>query len=173
MSREPGVVGYGHHPCVVLKDVSWQTYQALLRDLGNHRLDITVDPPPDLAIEVILRVRRGVDLVCIVCNEKALYCYAKLGIIKEMLKSMNINLSPQLVELIQQQIHSGEFETVDQTIEAALYLLDKRTKYNHWVEETRKEIDVAAAELDAGEGIRGEEAIAQLRDKLHNTKESF
>lgn len=23
--------------CVVLKDVSWQTYQALLRDLGNHR----------------------------------------------------------------------------------------------------------------------------------------
>jgi antitoxin ParD1/3/4 len=90
-----------------------------------------------------------------------------------MLKPMNINLSPQLVELIQQQIHSGEFETVDQTIEAALHLLDKRTKYTHWVEETRKEIDVAAAELDAGEGIRGEEAIAQLRDRLHNAKESF
>lgn len=86
---------------------------------------------------------------------------------------MNINLSPQLVELIQQQIHSGQFETVDQTIEAALHLLDKWTKYNHWVEETRREIDGAAAELDAGKGVKGEEAIAQLRDRLYNAKEPF
>jgi predicted translin family RNA/ssDNA-binding protein len=36
-----------------------------------------------------------------------------------------------------------------------------------WVEEVRAKIDVAAAQLDRGEGIDGETAIAQLRAKFY------
>ncbi|MEL6381539.1 MAG: type II toxin-antitoxin system ParD family antitoxin [Cyanobacteria bacterium J06626_18] len=83
---------------------------------------------------------------------------------------MNITLTPAQVVLIQQQIHSGQFETANQAIEAALQLLDKRTQYDRWVEENQKRIDLAADQLDRGEGIEGEEAIAQLRAKLRQSR---
>ncbi|MEM9218871.1 MAG: type II toxin-antitoxin system ParD family antitoxin [Cyanobacteria bacterium P01_F01_bin.150] len=83
---------------------------------------------------------------------------------------MNITLTPDQAALIQQQIHSGQFETVNQAIEAALQLLDKRLQYDRWVEETQQKIDLAAAQLDRGEGVDGEEAIAQLRAKLRQAR---
>ena len=83
---------------------------------------------------------------------------------------VNITLTPDQAALIQQQIHSGQFETVNQAIEAALQLLDKRLQYDRWVEDTQQKIDLAADQLDRGEGVDGEEEIAQLRAKLRQSK---
>ncbi|NET52329.1 MAG: type II toxin-antitoxin system ParD family antitoxin [Merismopedia sp. SIO2A8] len=83
---------------------------------------------------------------------------------------MNITLTPDQAALIQQQIHSGQFETVNQAIEAALQLLDKRLQYDRWVKDTQQKIDLATDQLARGEGVDGEEAIAQLRAKLRQSK---
>jgi antitoxin ParD1/3/4 len=56
-------------------------------------------------------------------------------------------------------------------IAEALRLLEKRNHYDEWVEEVRAKIDLAAAQLDRGEGIDGETAIAQLRTKLQEARE--
>jgi hypothetical protein len=42
----------------------------------------------------------------------------------------------------------------------------------HLVAELRNKIDIAAAELDRGEGIDGEIAINQLRARLHKKREA-
>jgi antitoxin ParD1/3/4 len=47
----------------------------------------------------------------------------------------------------------------------------KRNHYDEWVEDVRAKIDLAAAQLDRGEGIDGETEIAQLRTKLKEVRE--
>lgn len=85
---------------------------------------------------------------------------------------MNIILNPKLENLLQKQLTSGKYASPDQVIEEALHLLDKRNQYDHWVEEIREKIDLAAAQLDQGNGIDGEIAINQLREQLHQAKEA-
>lgn len=85
---------------------------------------------------------------------------------------MNIILNPKLENLLQKQLTSGKYASPDQVIEEALHLLDKRNQYDHWVEEIREKIDLAAAQLDQGNGIDGKIAINQLREQLHQAKEA-
>lgn len=84
---------------------------------------------------------------------------------------MNINLSPRLKNLIQQQMNSGKYISVDNVLEEALILLEKRNQYDQWVEEIGQKIDIAAQQLDRGEGIDGQIAIEQLREKLQQNKQ--
>jgi antitoxin ParD1/3/4 len=47
--------------------------------------------------------------------------------------------------------------------------LSKRNEYDKWVEEIGQKIDIAAEQLDRGEGIDGRIAINQLRKRLRQT----
>lgn len=85
---------------------------------------------------------------------------------------MNIILDPKLENLIQQQINSGKYTSINDVIEQALILLEKRNQYDQWVEEIGQKIDIAAQQLDQGEGIDGETAINQLREYLRQTSEN-
>ena len=84
---------------------------------------------------------------------------------------MNITLTPQQEKLIQAQLASGRYANVTEAIADALQLLEKRNQYNLWVEEVRAKIDIAAEQLNRGEGIDGETALAQLRAKFHKARE--
>ncbi|NEQ67754.1 MAG: type II toxin-antitoxin system ParD family antitoxin [Symploca sp. SIO2D2] len=77
---------------------------------------------------------------------------------------MNIILNPKLENLIQQQITSGKYTSIDNVLEDALALLEKRNQYEQWVEEIGQKIDIAAQQLERGEGIDGKTAINQLRE---------
>ncbi|RUT06606.1 hypothetical protein DSM106972_028630 [Dulcicalothrix desertica PCC 7102] len=58
-------------------------------------------------------------------------------------------------------------------VSKALKLLDEWEKgYQNWVEEARHKVEVAAEQLDRGEGIDGEVVVARLRDKLRKAKEN-
>jgi antitoxin ParD1/3/4 len=83
---------------------------------------------------------------------------------------MNIILNPKLENLIQQQITSGKYASIDNVLEEALNLLEKRNQYEQWIEEIGQKIDMAAQQLDRGEGIDGETAINQLREQLQQSK---
>lgn len=60
-----------------------------------------------------------------------------------------INLSPGLVELIEQRVASGEYESAEAVLGEALALLDERDR----VERLRAAIAVGDAQIARGEGI--------------------
>lgn len=85
---------------------------------------------------------------------------------------MNITVKQELEDFIQQQIKSGKYESADRVIEEALNLLEKREQYDRWVEEVREKIDIAATQLDRGEGVEGETVIERMRQKLNRAREA-
>jgi antitoxin ParD1/3/4 len=84
---------------------------------------------------------------------------------------MTIALKPEQEAFIQTQLTTGRYTDAAAVIAEALRLLEKRNHYDEWVEDVRAKIDLAAAQLDRGEGIDGETAIAQLRAKLQEARE--
>jgi antitoxin ParD1/3/4 len=84
---------------------------------------------------------------------------------------MTIALKPEQEAFIQTQLSTGRYTDAIAVIAEALRLLEKRNHYDDWVEDVRAKIDLAAAQLDRGEGIDGETAIAQLRAKLQEARE--
>ena len=85
---------------------------------------------------------------------------------------MTITLQPEQEQFIQTQLATGRYTNATEVIAEALQLLEKRNHYDRWVEELRNKIDIAAAELDRGEGLDGETAINQLRARLHQKCEA-
>jgi len=75
---------------------------------------------------------------------------------------MPITLQPEQEQFIQTQLATGRYTNATEVIAEALQLLEKRNHYDRWVEELGNKIDIAAAELDRGEGVDGETAINQL-----------
>ena len=85
---------------------------------------------------------------------------------------MNIQIKPELEQIIQAQIATGRYTNPEDVISKALKLLLEWDKgYQNWVEETREKVDVAIEQLDRGQGINGEVVISQLRDKLRQARE--
>ncbi len=84
---------------------------------------------------------------------------------------MNITLKPDQKALIQAKLLSGRYQTVDDVIQAALYLLDEQDKaYEQWVAETHAKVDEGIVSLERGEGIDGETFVNQLLAKLKQAK---
>ena len=83
---------------------------------------------------------------------------------------MNLLLKPEHQKLIEAQLNTGRYANPDEIIAEALELLNKRDQYQEWSEEIGRKIDIAAQQLDRGEGIDGETAIALLRKKLQKNR---
>lgn len=86
---------------------------------------------------------------------------------------MNITINSKLQNLIEQQITSGKYNSINDVIEDALSLLEKRNQYEQWIKEIGEKIDIAAQQLDRGEGIEGEIALNQLRQNLRQTNNKY
>jgi antitoxin ParD1/3/4 len=84
----------------------------------------------------------------------------------QTLTTMKLTLKPEHQKLIEAQLDTGRYSNPDEIIAEALQLLSKRDQYQQWVEEVGKKIDIAAEQLDRGEGIDGETVIAQLKARL-------
>jgi antitoxin ParD1/3/4 len=93
---------------------------------------------------------------------------------------MNLTLKPELASFIQQEILAGKYSSPDEAIEqsshfvneAALNLLQSKNSVERLATELREKIDIAAAQLDRGEGLNGDDVIASLRAKLRAAKEA-
>jgi antitoxin ParD1/3/4 len=76
---------------------------------------------------------------------------------------MSIELKPEQQQFIQQQIALGRFGSEEEVLEKALQLLSSQyLEYDNWVADTRAKIDEAQQEIDRGEGIPLDIAMAQL-----------
>lgn len=90
---------------------------------------------------------------------------------------MNIILTPEQVEIIQQKLQSGRYKTVDDLLAQAFQLLDDWDEYSltedaEWIEATRKKVDDAIQSLEAKGGTDGETVVNQMLDKFRQARES-
>ena len=86
---------------------------------------------------------------------------------------MTITLKPEQEKFIQEKLKSGRYQTVDEVVIEAFRLLEERDRhYEKWVEETRKKVAIGLEQLDRGEGIEGEIAIARLKEKIRASREA-
>ncbi|MEM9542588.1 MAG: type II toxin-antitoxin system ParD family antitoxin [Cyanobacteria bacterium P01_E01_bin.42] len=85
---------------------------------------------------------------------------------------MNITLNSQQEEFIAAQLASGKFENADRVVTVALCLLEKlQEEYEEWIVETRAKLEVAAAELERGEGVDGETVVMEILEKFAKARE--
>lgn len=94
-----------------------------------------------------------------------IYAFRTLMLVSGV-RNMEVTLNSRITQWVEQQIASGQYESIDELFETALSLLAKRDQYDQWVQEVGEKIDVAIQQLDRGEGVDGEVAISQLRQRL-------
>jgi antitoxin ParD1/3/4 len=76
---------------------------------------------------------------------------------------MNVSLTPELEELIQERVRSGRYHSASEVVREALRLLEDRDEMRRLrLDEMRKKIAAGLASLDRGEGLPGEPFFDQL-----------
>jgi len=86
---------------------------------------------------------------------------------------MNISITPELEKFVNEEVKTGFYQSASEVIRAGLRRLkeDKERKPRFMVSsmaELEDKLLEGIAELDRGEGIRGEQVIAEL--KAHSAK---
>ena len=80
---------------------------------------------------------------------------------------MNLPLTPEQEDFVQQELAIGNYTSATDLLADALQLLAKRRRYDQWARDVQEKVAIAAAELERGEGVDGETAVAALRARLH------
>ena len=79
---------------------------------------------------------------------------------------MNISLSPDLEQFVNQQVAKGTYASVNDVIRDSLRLLKDREEQDATrLEELRREIAVGIKEADNGELLDGPEVFRRLRER--------
>jgi antitoxin ParD1/3/4 len=80
---------------------------------------------------------------------------------------MNVSLSAELENFVNDRVKSGSFKTPSDVINEALRVLQQREALiAESVDRLRKQVQTGIDQLNRGEWIDGEEAMEQLRQKL-------
>jgi antitoxin ParD1/3/4 len=90
---------------------------------------------------------------------------------------MNIALTPEQSQLVQQKLQSGRYQNLDDLLLQAFQLLDdweehSLTESPDWIAATRTKVDAAIASIAANGGNDGEATISQLLDKFRQAREA-
>lgn len=86
---------------------------------------------------------------------------------------MSITLKPEQEEFIREQVARGRFKSADEVLAQAFKLLEEKYQESEaWTEQTRQQVNEAAAELDRGEGIPLETVMAQLQTKVQQAQKA-
>jgi antitoxin ParD1/3/4 len=93
-----------------------------------------------------------------------------------MLATMNILLTPEQAEIIQQKLQSGRYQNVDDAIERAIQLLDEwddetLTEDPDWIANTQHKVDLAIDSLAANGGTDGTIVVNRLMDKFRQARQ--
>jgi len=79
---------------------------------------------------------------------------------------MNVSLTPELEELVNQKVVSGMYHSASEVIREALRLLKEQDELRQYrLEQLRKEIAIGLEQLDRGEGIPGKVVFERLQQK--------
>ncbi len=82
-----------------------------------------------------------------------------------------LTITPKQQKLIQNHLDTGRYANAEEVIEIALQLLTRLdTEHQAWIEETRQQIAIGIAELDRGEGVDGNTAMAGYLQQFQAAK---
>lgn len=84
--------------------------------------------------------------------------------------AMSLQLPPEFERAVLQRVQSGQYPSADAVFAACLDLLEREERdYDEKLEWLQRELDVGIAEIERGEVIEGElavaEALAELRQR--------
>lgn len=79
---------------------------------------------------------------------------------------MKISLTPDQESFIQKEMSARNYADPNAVLADALQLLAQRRRYEQWAQDVQEKVAVAATELERGEGVDGETAIAALKARL-------
>jgi antitoxin ParD1/3/4 len=93
-----------------------------------------------------------------------------------MLATVNILLTPEQAEIIQQKLQSGRYQNVDDAIERAIQLLDEwdndtLTEDLDWIANTQQKVDHAINSLATNGGTDGTTVVNRLMDKFRQARQ--
>lgn len=79
---------------------------------------------------------------------------------------MNVSLTPELEKLVTQKVASGLYQSASEVIREGLRLLEDQDRRREvQLGEVRQKIQIGLDQLDRGEGIPGDRAYAQLKQR--------
>ena len=85
---------------------------------------------------------------------------------------MNVHLTPELEQLIQNKVESGRYNSASEVVREALRLMEQKDELRSLqLQELRKRIDRGLSESDLGLGVDGEEFTQGLIEDL-DTREA-
>ena len=80
---------------------------------------------------------------------------------------MNISLTPELEDLVNQKVRSGRYRSASEVIWEGLRLLKEQDEFKELrLQELRREVARGIEQADRGELLDGEEAIADLHKRI-------
>ncbi len=80
---------------------------------------------------------------------------------------MQLTLTPEQENFIQTELTIGNYDSPDAVLAEALQLVAQRRRYDNGAKDVQEKVATAAAELERGEEVDGETAIAALKARLH------
>ena len=79
---------------------------------------------------------------------------------------MNVSLTPELEKLVASKVQSGRYQSASEVIREGLRLLDDQDRLRAaQLDEVRRKIQTGLDELDRGEGVPGDQVLAELKQK--------
>ncbi|MGK7904723.1 MAG: type II toxin-antitoxin system ParD family antitoxin [Hormoscilla sp.] len=86
---------------------------------------------------------------------------------------MNITLKPQQEKFLREKLYICKYGTIDEVIAEAFKLPEERDKnYQQWLDENRKKVAIGREQANRGRLTDGKIAMARLREKLSQARES-
>jgi antitoxin ParD1/3/4 len=86
---------------------------------------------------------------------------------------MNVSLSPELEQLINQKVKSGMYNSASEVIRAGLRLLQEQDELKQVrLHELKLEARKGLAQIDRGEVVDGDEVFRELRERNLNYKQA-
>jgi antitoxin ParD1/3/4 len=80
---------------------------------------------------------------------------------------MNVNLTPDLVNLIEKKVETGRYNSATEVVREALRLLEERdVRIKLGREDLRKKVTEGIDSLRRGEGVDGEQVFDRLEAEL-------
>ncbi|KAF3885161.1 MULTISPECIES: type II toxin-antitoxin system ParD family antitoxin [Nostocales] len=85
---------------------------------------------------------------------------------------MNLSLTPELEQFVQNQVESGKYASQEEVVLAALHILaDRERIYKGRFEELQQEITIGVEASLRGEVVDSETVFSQLQQKLQQRRE--
>lgn len=86
---------------------------------------------------------------------------------------MDVALTPELEEIISEEVKSGRYASPAEVVGEGLRLLKERAELNRIrLEDLRRDIGLGVRQADAGELVAGEEVFKAIRNRNKQTSKS-